>query len=746
MWARLFASNQAKWSKSKTLGSRLFTNYSSGKSYTFTQKMYPMILALPLPMIFERENGVNDSNAESPSQNNEGHVPKGTNLMSKIAISTAIAGLVGISGYAAKNYCQGEHNTHNELETWLKTHKLIEILSILNNHNVNELSDLKALESQNDIEEFVTGLGLHIITRNKLKKALTVLIDNDQATSTAVLTNTPDTNADPGDAQINDEIITLDTEPSASQPITSNSDLQGYLRVPQLDEIDVSVKHRSIMMIGQTGSGKSTLLNSMVNYLWNVQYDDKYRYKLVYEKKISQSKSQTEDVTAYYLKPPILNYQLTVIDTPGFGDTRGLDRDQEITRNIKTFFEHKIQDIDAICFVIRAPQARLSSTQKYIFHQVLSIFGADIKENIFVLLTFADDKKPPALAALKSDNVPYEKYFKLNNCAFGLDEPTDSDSDNDSDNDHEDYGFDFGKGYWHMGIKSFEKLFQALDGAQTKSLMLTKQVLTRREQLEAYIENIQPTINQGYAVLEGIRKQIYEVNKYSDLIDANKNFEIEVSVTKAKKHKTRNYTTTCIQCNYTCHNDCGIVDDKRKDGCVAMDNNGNCKVCKGKCAWKMHMNLPYVYEYYTVKEKKTIYDLKKKYYDAKDHHKSISQQMVDGLENKLSKLNEVLDESINGVRECINELCEIALRPNVLSQDDYIDKIIQSEELQKKTGWQHRCQSLRVLQEKREMIREISSEEYKPWKKYEDVEQYAKENLGKGTKMDKYWFMSSDQF
>eukprot|EP01084_Bolivina_argentea_P303706 524408_1 len=170
---------------------------------------------------------------------------------------------------------------------------------------------------------------------------------------------------------------------------------KGLNFVPRLAQLNPNKPHRVLMVLGRTGCGKTTTLNCMMNYLWGVEFKDPYRYKLRVEKpkQKGQSDSQTDDVTAYNLEPPALGYQLTVIDTPGYGDTRGIERDKLITKNIKEFFDKEVQDIDAVCFVIRAPQARLTATQKYIFAQVLSIFGKDIEDNIFILLTFADGKK-----------------------------------------------------------------------------------------------------------------------------------------------------------------------------------------------------------------------------------------------------------------------------------------------------------------------------------------------------------------
>ena len=77
-------------------------------------------------------------------------------------------------------------------------------------------------------------------------------------------------------------------------------------------------RNRCILVIGATGTGKTTCLNSMMNYLWEVEYEDKFRYKLILENKnANQAKSQTQKVTAYYLNPPTLDYSLTLVDTPG---------------------------------------------------------------------------------------------------------------------------------------------------------------------------------------------------------------------------------------------------------------------------------------------------------------------------------------------------------------------------------------------------------------------------------------------
>ena len=230
--------------------------------------------------------------------------------------------------------------------------------------------------------------------------------------------------------------------------------------------------HKVIILMGATGSGKSTLINGMVNYILGVQWEDPFRFKCVREDESvsrNQAHSQTSSVTAYtiYHKQGMaVPYSITLIDTPGYGDTRGVARDKEITQLIHRFLtsqETHIKYLHAACFVAASSNSRLTVTQRYIIDSVLSIFGKDIKENIRLLVTFADNADPPVVEACRVAQFPVTSqsagitYSKFNSSVLYA---------SNKENAEEDFSID--QLFWDMGQENFEKFFKMLDGMEGK--------------------------------------------------------------------------------------------------------------------------------------------------------------------------------------------------------------------------------------------------------------------------------------
>uniref|UniRef100_A0A3B4Y027 AIG1-type G domain-containing protein n=1 Tax=Seriola lalandi dorsalis TaxID=1841481 RepID=A0A3B4Y027_SERLL len=192
-------------------------------------------------------------------------------------------------------------------------------------------------------------------------------------------------------------------------------------------------RNRTIILLGATGSGKSTMINAMISYIVGVEWKDGFRFTLTDEDQSrSGAENQTSEVTVYKIHHQEgfkINYSLTIVDTPGFGNTRGIERDRMIVEQLRNLFSSElgVSEVDAVCFVAPASSARFTPTQKYVFDSVLSVFGKDVAENIRVLVTFSHGQRPPVLEAINASGVPCPKtkdglpvHFKFNNSSLFL--------------------------------------------------------------------------------------------------------------------------------------------------------------------------------------------------------------------------------------------------------------------------------------------------------------------------------------
>ncbi len=481
----------------------------------------------------------------------------------------------------------------------------------------------------------------------------------------------------------------------------------------------MGAQEKVIMVVGATGSGKTTLINGMFNYVVGIEWTDDFRLKLVQEiasgQVANQAKSQTNWITSYTIHHKTgftVPYTLTIIDTPGFGDTEGIQRDKAITEQIRTFFTTRgcngVDMLDAVGFVAQSSLPRLTPTQRYIFDSILSLFGKDIADNIFMLLTFADGQKPQVLSGIKEAKMPYQKFFKFNNSALYV--------NNRNTDDDDDENFD--EMFWKMGVKSFRVFMTELGRVQPKSLLLTKDVLNERQRLEVTIEGIQKDIKVGLNKLEQLQKEVQVLKNHQADIDKNKNFHYEVNEQSVETQPTNpgQYTTNCITCNMTCHKTCAFSNDEDKERCVAM-TNGNCHVCPEKCHWTMHKNQPYVYVIKTQKVKKTADDLKRRYEEAEGKKLSAEEiiqkcaEEFEAVQMKIISLTEV-------ARKSIEKLNAIALRPNPLSTVDYIDVLINSEQAEARPGWKKRVQQLQDVRSKAEHMQRLAANGFDPFEEY----------------------------
>ncbi|CDQ79745.1 unnamed protein product [Oncorhynchus mykiss] len=464
--------------------------------------------------------------------------------------------------------------------------------------------------------------------------------------------------------------------------------------------------NKVILLLGSTGAGKTTLVNVMINYILGVKWEDHYRFKLIHEvTNRSQAESQTSIVTSneLYNQPGFqIPYSLTIIDTPGFGDTRGMAHDKLITQQVKEFLCNplEIDHIDAVCFVVQESLARLSANQKYIFDSILSIFGKDIADNILMLVTFADGKDVPVLEAIQAADLPCKKnkkglptHFKFNNSVLL------------SQKDDNEEGLE--KIVWRSTFKQMKAFFKALESNESKDLTMTKKVLEERERLEKAMTRLTPQITAGLSKLNEIKTFEQCLQNEDENMKQNQDFETEVEVLVAKRTKLSCFATNCIVCKFTCHTSCFLPNEDDIKKCAVMDGYGNCVMCPGNCSYLNHDKEKALWTYETKTEKKTIKELKDNFMKAQGKFMN-NKQMLEKIEDEYIVIEDKLKYLIKLSSNYIKRLNEIVLKPSSLSTVEYIEILIRTEEDQRKPGFEDRIVGLKKMKYESELLEKMA--------------------------------------
>ncbi|XP_072900490.1 uncharacterized protein [Hemitrygon akajei] len=265
--------------------------------------------------------------------------------------------------------------------------------------------------------------------------------------------------------------------------------------------------------------------------------------------------------------------------------------------------------------------------------------------------------------------------------------------------------------FWKMGINSMKKFFRALDTMETRSLVLTKEVLSECKQLEAAMKGLQEQIQVGLTKLAELKKRKQVLEQHQNKLDENKDFESEAYVTHTEKKDLGPNASTvnvCKKCEFTCHDPCIYTVYIFKYWCVAMDIWGNCKVCPGKCSMFHHSREKYKYVHVTRKEKRTFGDVKEKYEKAYGE-KMTQEKIMEKLQQEFEGVQNSVLELIIQLSESNRRLEEVALRSNPLSTPAYIDLLIQSEKDEGKPGYLDRIQSLTMVKKQAELLESSST-------------------------------------
>ena len=340
------------------------------------------------------------------------------------------------------------------------------------------------------------------------------------------------------------------------------------------------------MTLGETGVGKSTWINSFLNHLEEVDIDENFRYILFDEKKLQleyESKydkktlgSSVTDKSEIYDIPSnkLFNNNIRLIDTIGFGDTRGIEFDNKIAKDIKNLLDnYQIDNLKAICLVFKGSDTRAHDRLKYIYEKLFSLFSYDTKKNFIIIINFIDSiEYIPAIEVLKNESLPFIKIFD------NIDTLPKFYFNNNAYNTSDKLNYE---NIYENNKKNFNNFLKCLSNLNSISLNNTKKVINSRTY----------TIEQ----FEEINKRIEELNKTIDVM-------INMKMNLIDYDKDKNYDkyehkyAFCKNCEKICLTKI-IFFLRRRSFCCSC-HISNHKFIDYHNDQKSKNNRPYHYNYY----------------------------------------------------------------------------------------------------------------------------------------------------
>ncbi|KAF3062915.1 hypothetical protein CFAM422_010440 [Trichoderma lentiforme] len=406
---------------------------------------------------------------------------------------------------------------------------------------------------------------------------------------------------------------------------------------PELLPSDIHDSNKTIVAVftGTSGHGKSTEINAFISYLLGGEADDAARIMVIDDRGAKQEQSVTKYVTCYQVRPHSPRFggkTFLIVDTPGYGDSRGIAGDKFVTVAMSMFFE-TVRHINAIILVCRAHETRIGPPSPVATY-ILSLFAKDVESCLRTIYTFTGPGEPLARGALQALQWPVENgEIEVNNAAFKI--------QLDAEHSYKD------RHWWRLSDPAQFQVKHMLLGMAAIPTAASAGVTKNRRRLEQRCKLAEKKIP----------------------ITAEK-ARIGAVLREVPKGKA---TTLCLDCNTTCHEICGLSDDNDKNRCIAIDD-GACTICRKHCHGSRHKNARFIIDFEMHREQVVLKDLIQSWNQNTSTHEGV---LLSAIETYLELQKELRDDIVV-LAELTSKLMQTALLHDPTALITYIETLIQS--------------------------------------------------------------------
>ena len=491
-----------------------------------------------------------------------------------------------------------------------------------------------------------------------------------------------------------------------------------------------------MLLLGETGSGKTSFLNLLCNYgrVKSLSGGEKTMAKFrqfhdieLEDKEARQMQSKTSGAKIYE------GDLCCIIDTPGFGDSRGLQQDEKNVKSIISCLKDETY-VNCVCIVINGRLARMTSNMKYVFTEITAILPRKILDNIVVVFTNTSNLlqanfDPAELQTFFGRNIsevhcidnPYCQFEKAKKLEASLPNEKIAESLQKS---FEETAVVLDK-MW-SDIKGFEKVYtNKFIELYDKKQEIERSVLTM---LTAYDEqkNIEQRIEKAKEIVEAALRKKKLHAKFSC-----KQTFIKYKVTYTKGR----HNTLCgvPGCHSNCHVPCYLektFDQEKFKHCRCMESTDYCTKCEHH--YTAHYHNQALFEEEECEEELIDEDMKQAFEAAQsdeDRASLIKRRLLEKREASVKRREKLSNKLLLKIEEFQSLGVQRNFAKLIEAQLDIIKLRLKGEVLGKKESIQLK-NTVEKLEKKLEVVRGTLQKPFSPDTNPADQVEWACTMLG----------------
>ena len=381
-----------------------------------------------------------------------------------------------------------------------------------------------------------------------------------------------------------------------------------------------------MLIIGETGSGKTSLLNlfcncGMIQALQHSSFEDLSVLRGFNDIKLENAsfhKMESKTSGAKVYSAILSELKMGIIDTPGFGDSRGMKQDKLNTKSIIDVLRDE-EYVNCVCLVINGRQARLSANLQYVLSEVTAILPKNVIGNVIVVFTNTADPldcnfELGELKVFFGRAVEDTHTFYIENPYCRLEKAK------------------LRQGQLPTGMiakslkKNFEDTAQVLEG-MCQVMKDFKRVHThdfislyeKKQEVEKGVVTLLVAYDNQQRIEKAIKRAQDEAETAFKKKALNANFTSMQTLKVVELVQTDRHNTLCAaaECTSNCHDPCNLeksVDKSVFKSCACMQGGEDCVVCGHHYTYHYHFEQRYEE---VVKEKQFVDEsMKQKFHEA----------------------------------------------------------------------------------------------------------------------------------